>query len=402
MQKSSWRALAAVCVVGALVVRLLVVALYRKGGSDLQIFYYFADFAHGGHNPYHPPADAPIAVIHSDNPPFLIRGMALLLGIYHSRDTLRVASAILEAGTVFTILAFAPRSRVWRLAVGSFVAFNPFTLIAWTAFFEDKGEIFLLLVILLIAIERGQLALAWAASAVVGALNWLIVFVPALLVETYRRLGRRRAALCLGAFGLLYAASYIPYFPSDLEAYVRRSDQLGAPYHASIDVFLVEAGIYTPALVKVLVPLSLVAVYVAQLRRLISVEETVVLSVLAVFVFLPNHTTHRIALTTLPFLFIIRLTAGRLAMIWLASGLGAVADLVARYGVPFGGHLGPLASAIARIFGPTLGAPGYVAIGNSLTFLMLVLFATDKLHARRGYVLRRDAALRPSSAQPPG
>jgi hypothetical protein len=392
--------LVAAVVVGALLARLLVVALYRKGGTDLQIFYFFADFVHGGHNPYHPPANAPIAIIHSDNPPFLIRGMALLLAIYHSRDTLRVASAILEAVTVFTILAFAPRSRVWRLAVGSFVAFNPFTLIAWTAFFEDKGEIFLLLVILLIAIERGQLALAWAASAVVGALNWLIVFVPALLIETYHRLGRRAATLCLAAFGFVYVVSYIPYFPSDLEAYVRRSDQLGAPFHASFDVFLAEAGLYTPALVAVLVPLSLVAIYAAQLRRLISVEETVVLSVLAVFVFLPNHTTHRIALTTLPFLFIIRLTTARLAMIWLASALGAIADIVARNGVPFGSHLGPLASAAAHIFGPRLGAPGYVAFGNTLTFLMLGLFVTDKLHERRARVLRCDANVQLSSVQP--
>jgi hypothetical protein len=408
MSKGRWSLLAGGMVVGAFVVRIAVIALYQKGGSDLQFFYYFGNLVRLGRNPY---SAAPVALggvdhVTGDVPPFLFGTMSLLLAIHNSRNTLRVASAVVEAATVLVILAFAPRSRAWRLSVSSFVAFNPFTLIAWTAFFEDKAEMFFVLVVMLIALERGNFLISSLMSFVMAAVNWLIVFIPALIVHTYSRFGRRRCIAYTSVFLAVYALSYSLYFPSNLEAYVRRAGAIRQPYHASLDVFLSEAGLYSPMLIKIVVPLSLMLIYLAYFRRLIDVRETIVLTILASFVFLPDHTTHRIALTTLPFLFILRLTPSRMAMIWGAALLGAIADIVARYGVPVVGTSGSIGHAVEEVFGPRLGSPGYAFFANTLTFLMLGLFARDKFRERKGLRLidrprllrRRD--LRVSDASP--
>jgi hypothetical protein len=384
MTGNRWNLLVGGLVLGAFVVRLIIIALYRRGGTDLQIFYYFSNLVRGGHDPYHSPAHGPIDPIHGDDPPFEYGAMALLLAIHNSRDTLRVASAFIEAATVLIILLRAPRSRTWRLSVASFVAFNPFTLIDWTAFFEDKGAMFFCLVIILIALERGRIMMSWVMSLVLAILKWLIVFAPALVIHTYSRLGKRATAVYFVGSLFFYALSYLLFFPSNLRAYSRRSDHVGvAPYHASLSTFLWRAHLYSPIFVRIVVPVSLLLIYLAYLRRHIDVRETIVLSVLASFVFLPDNATHRVALTTLPFLFILRLTPARMALIWGAALLGSVAEVVARYGVPILHRGTVVADAISRLFGTGLGSLGYVFFGNALTFVMLALFARDKWCARK-------------------
>jgi hypothetical protein len=384
MTSRRWNLLVGGLVLGAFVVRLIIIALYRRGGTDLQIFYYFSSLVRAGADPYHAPAHGPIDPIHGDDPPFEYGVMALLLAIHHSRTTLRVASALIEAVTVLVILVSAPRSRAWRLSVASFVAFNPFTLIVWTAFFEDKGAMFFCLVVILIALEREKILVSWLATLVLAVTKWLIVFVPALAIHTYSRLGRRPSITYLVSFAFCYALSYLLFFPANFRAYSRRSEHVGGPpYHASLTIFLSKAHFYSPVFVRVVVPLSLLLIYIAYLREHIDIRETIVLTVLASFVFLPDNATHRVALTTLPFLFIVRLNPARLALIWGAALLAAWAEVVARYGVPVL-HKGTLvADAISKLFGTALATPGYVFFGNALMFVMLALYARDKWSARK-------------------
>jgi hypothetical protein len=341
----SWRARIVLLAAAALVVRLVVIAL-TDGGADLAIYEFFGGYALDGVNPYDVPPGGPIEPRFADSPPLEFALFAGLLALHDSETTLRIFFALCDAGTILLIGLAFPIARGWRLRLLLFYAFNPFVLTAWTAFSEDKTFLFLLIALVLLALLRERLGMAWTATALLSALKFLgAFFAPVLALHTLRARGARGLipiALC----GLFVALTCLIWFPDSLNMLDNRRlrGSLSEPIHASPWLFADEAGLYLSWLPQVVMALSLLAVIWLHLRERVDVREAVVLSIAAGYVFLPDSPSNRILLVLLPFLLLADLSARGWLLLWLASLPAAAAVMQASRDLPAG---------IIDVIGPT-------------------------------------------------
>ena len=136
-------------------------------------------------------------------------GVAGLLALHDSPDTLRVVFALADAGTLVLLGLWFPRGHAWRFGFLVFYAFNPFVLLSFTAFAEDKTLLFLGIVVWIGALERDRQGLAWGAAILSMApryiwwmmpiLAGLILPVPLTMLTSRASVGRwmRRKGLLL-------------------------------------------------------------------------------------------------------------------------------------------------------------------------------------------------------------
>jgi hypothetical protein len=342
---ATWPTRVALLAVAALVVRLVIVAV-TDGGSDLTIYHYFGGLGLHGPNPYDAPLGGPIEPRFADSPPLEFALFAGLLALHDSATTLRIFFALCDAGTILLIGLAFPYARAWRWRLLLFYAFNPFVLTAWTAFAEDKTLLFLLIAALLLSLEGGRLAAAWAATAALTALKFLgAFFAPVLALHTLRRLGRRGLfpiAVCAAAVAL----TCLLWFPDSLHMLDNRRARaaMPEPIHASPMLFLSHVGLYVTWLPQVLMGLSLLAVLVLYVREKLDVSEAVVLSIAAGYVYLPDQPSNRILLVLLPFLLLHDPSRRAWLLLWLASLPAAAAVIEASRDLPPG---------IASVIGPS-------------------------------------------------
>jgi hypothetical protein len=365
----SWRRTVFAVAALALVVRLAIAAV-TGGGNDLKIYYAFASLAADGQNPFDPPAGFEFPERLSDNLPGEYLLFAGLLRIVDSPDTLRVLFAFADAGVVLLVGLLYPRPIAWRAAFVAFYAFNPLVLGSWTATAEDKTIVFGLVAAMLCALELRRFAASWGAAAVVGVLKGLsLFFAPFLAWETWRERGLRVAALCVAGFGAVMLLGHLPWFPDAFGVYEQRNEHIDArePGHAAFTQLLDRAGLYDPALVKVGVPLLLVATFAAYVVRWIDVREGIVLASLATLVLQPDHAYTRALLAALPFLLVIALTPRRWAVLWAVSSVAAVGVYFQQERDGLGGY----------------GSLAHVIVANVFLVLVLAYWARDKWAARR-------------------
>jgi hypothetical protein len=372
-REESWRRLVIAVAALALVVRIGLIA-GTGGGFNLRIFYWFGDLVARGINPYHaPPGTGAHDPQYGDNPPMELIVFAGLLKIHNSPDTLRVFFALMDAVVILLVGFLYPLGRVWRANFIVLYGFNPLLLEEWTGFADDKAILFALIVVVLLGLEQGRLALSWGATAVLIAFKWLgVAFVLPLALHSARRVSRRALALGAGAFVAFIAAWQIPYFPDNLEAFSRRSDRISIdpPIHASPTQILSHLGIYSSAIPRVFIVVSLLAVYALFVYRRLDVREAVVLSVFCSYVALPDEGANRMLLITLPFLFIVAMTPRRWLALWAVSFLAAAAVLVEFRNVPI--------DLVEKIFG-SYGSLKHVLFANTVMALVVFYYVRDKL-----------------------
>ena len=347
--------------VAALCVRLVVIRTWSGGGYDLQIYRYFSDLAARGIDPYAAPPNGPVPGIYGDNQPFEFLLLGGLLRVHSSADTLRYFFAVLESATVAVIgFGFSSRSKRWRLAVMTLVAFSPFVLLSWSAATEDKSITLLLLVLVLVCVERGWITAAWAVATVLMVIKFeSLFFLIPFAAYTFKHRGARFTATAIGLFAAGVVIAEAPYFPTSLRAYSRRSARIDyTPGHSSPTIILDRLGLYDHRMVRPLIVVSLVLVAFAFVRGWIDVSSAIVLSMFASFFFLPDESYDRIALIVLPLIFIIRLTRMRLIWIWLVTIVSAVALYTVSFTVPSIAN----ASALVR----TASRPIRVSTGRHL------------------------------------
>ena len=353
----------------ALVLRLAIAAV-TGGGNDLKIYYAFSHIVVQGGNPYAPPAgfDQPERL--SDNLPAEYLLFAGLLEIDNSRYMLRALFALADAGVVLLIGLAYPRPILWRAAFTGFYAYNPLVLGSWTATAEDKTVLFLMFVALLWALELGRPIAGWGVATAMGVIKGVsLVFAPFLAWQTWRDGGLRRAAACGAGFVLAMAIAHLPWFPDAFDVYERRSGHIDdrVPAHASLTQLLDRAGLYDPAIVKIGVPLMLVAAFAAYVVRRIDVREGIVLASLATLVLQPDHAYTRALLAALPFLFLIELTPRRWAVIWAVSALASIGIYLQQERGQLGGY----------------GSIPHVLVANAFLVLVVGYWVRDRAAARR-------------------
>jgi hypothetical protein len=239
---------------------------------------------------------------------------------------------------------------------------------SWTATAEDKTILFLLFVALLWSLEAGRHVAGWATATAMGVLKGVsLVFVPFLAWETWRERGLRVAAACVAGFAAIMLLAHLPWWPDAFEVYDRRNGHIEfrEPGHASFTQLLDRIGLYDPALVKVGVPLMLVAAFGAYVARWIDVREGIVLASFATLVLQPDHAYTRALLAALPFLFLIDLTVRRWAVMWVVSTIAAAGVYLQQERGELGGY----------------GSVAHVVVSNAFLVLVLAYYVRDKAAA---------------------
>jgi hypothetical protein len=371
LMERRWGLTVAAIAAAALLVRVGVIAA-SGGGFDLDVYVYFARLALAGRNPYEVGDVDPIGAQEAVNLPLEHLLFAGLLELRDSPDTLRYFLALCDTATVAVIGLWPGRSTAWRLALMTFFAFSPFVLYSWTGHAEDKSLLFLGITVLLILLERGRWAGAWAVTAALAAFKWIGAFWAApLALATYRARGLRYAAVAVAAFLVVFALAHLPWLPESLDAYDHRSDRLGLaePLHAAILKPLAEIGLYDPAMARFGTLLLLGAVYLWYLRGGLAITEAVVLSIVAAYLLLPDQSNNRILQIALPVLFVIRITPWRMLWLWAVSFVAAAALVVQLDG--------KLQGSLGKVFGD-YGSLRHVIVMNTILVSVLIWFALDR------------------------
>jgi len=374
------RAIVIAIAILALATRILLIA-HSHGGQDLQVYTYFSRLALHGHNPFTPPSGGLFAAYHSNSPPIEVAVYAGLLAIHDSPTTLRVLFALADAATVLLIGLCFPRPWRWRLPWVVFFAFNPFVLVSWTTFAEDKTLLFLGICLWILALERGREWGAWITATALTVFKFLGAFaLPALALDTYRK--RHWWVLAPAAvFVLAFLLSNVPWFPHSLAAFSRRNQRLdlGYPIHASPMLVLASLHIYAPVEATLLTIVAIVAVLVAFFARRIEMREALVMSLVAGYLFLPDDAFDRLLLITLPVMLLLELSLARWVAVWAISSVAALGAVVATRGAPhaLAGIRGPLRS----LFGHD-GTLRHALWMILLTVSVFAMYAYDRRRAR--------------------
>lgn len=364
----------------AVVVRVLIIA-HSHGGSNLAIYTYFSRLALHGANPFNPPAAGAIKPVYSNSPPLEVAIFTALLAVHDSPTTLRLLFVLGDVAVLLLIGFCFPRPRGWRLAFMLFYAFNPFVLLAWTTYAQDKTWLFFGIAALLLALERGRDWAAWLAATALAIVKFLGAFAaPALALHWFRR--RRWWALApVAAFLVVLALSNLPWFPRSLDAFTRRNDLLAVnpPIHVAPTLLLAKLGIYAPIEAKLLPAAAAIVALALFLARRIDIREAMVWSLFAGYVFLPDTDFDRLLLITLPFFLILDMSVGRWVVVWIVSCVAALAGAVATHDVPhaFSAFAGTLHALFARE-----GTVRSVLWMNLLTVLVLAYYFVDRRAGR--------------------
>jgi hypothetical protein len=376
----SWRTAVIVVAVCAFAVRVLIMAL-SNGGNDLRIYTYFSHLPLDGFNPFDAPPGGLFPPHQSDQPPLEVAIYAGLLHLHDSPTTLRVLFALADVGVILLMGFWFPRPRRWRAWFIAFYAFNPFVLLAWTVFAEDKTLLFLGIVLWIGALERDRQWGAWAAASALAAFKYLGAFaLPALALHSYRTRGSW-VLRPIAVFVTVVLLSTLPWFPDSLDAWAHRNTRLSIdpPIHASPTLVLARLGLYAPIEAKILTALAIVAVLALFWARRIDIREALIWSLFAGYIFLPDDPFGRLLLITLPFMLILEYSAARWLAIWVVSSILAVAGAIAVRGVP--GALSALAGPLEAIFGRE-STVQHVLWMNVLPLLILAFYLADRKRGR--------------------
>ena len=390
LSRSGWRITVAAIALLAFAVRVILVA-HTHGGSDLRNYTYFARIAFRGHDPFTPPVHGEFPPSFANSPPVEFGIFDLLLHVSNSPTTLRWAFALADVATLLLIGFGSNRPRTWRLAFMLFFAFDPFVLISWTVFAEDKTIIFFWIALLIIALDGERLYLTWFSTTVLTVFKFLGVFAaPVLAIDSWRRRGSASLAPIAG-FVVISALSNALWFPHSLKAFSRRNVRVGIdpPIHASPTMVLSKLHIYATWEVKPLMIVLLLVIFVAFLYRRLSIQEATVWSLFAGYVFLPDDSFDRLLLISLPFLLLVSLSWRQWLALWGWSCVTALGAEIAVHGVPHALHFagGPLQTAFGHD-----GTIVHALWMNSFVVLVLVLY----------WIARRRGGLSPAPGRTPG
>jgi len=379
--------------VGAAIARLLAMAAYRYGGDDLTVYTYFSRLLLHGHNPFDAPEAGAVDPVYADNPTGLLGLFAGVLQLYDSRTALRVLFVIADLATVLAMAFLFRRPMWWRGHLMLLVAFNPFILVRWHFYAADKTVLFLWIALLIAFLEQERHALAWTATTALGVLKWMSAYIVLPLAAfTASRRGPGRALIAVALSLLAVAVTTIPFFPDSLQPWHRRQDRLDhRPDHESVTRLLDAVGLWDPLIVKIFVPMALIAIFVLFLADRIDIRDAVVLSLAASLILLPDIT--RTEFIAVPFLLLVTLTKWRLVAIWTAATLSAIAEV----GASSKAESLPFSSLLERLFASSEydGSLFYVFVVNLFLFVVLAIYAADRLRGHVDVELSRDLRFHP-------
>jgi hypothetical protein len=381
--QASWAILIALITFGALLLRIFAGPILNPyGGGDLDIYYYFSHIVLDGGNPYTAPDNGPIPGFYGDNTVFHMSSLAGLLWIHDSKDTLRMFFILFDVAMIPLIGFYARRPRSWRLAVAVFYAFCP-AVIVWTEYTGDYPVEIFSIFLIVFAVERSAMALAWAATTFLALFKWMSgFFLIPFAMYARSRMTLRMFLIASALFGLAFVSSHLPFFPDNLVAYDRREARTHlTPGHASWTQIPYDLGVYNGRFPQLFIYGGLAATYALFALRRIDIREAIALALLFAFVALPDQGLGRIVLIALPFLLLIRLTPWRYAALWAVATMAGLAVLFSVGRTPFEATSGAHYEAAHWLFGDYASLQ-HVLWANAPLALLVGLYAYDKWTGR--------------------
>ncbi|MHB8490661.1 MAG: hypothetical protein ACYDA6_00385 [Solirubrobacteraceae bacterium] len=345
----AWR-VAVLGICGAAFAARLAVIGHSHGGEDLRMYVYFSRVALHGLNPYSAHPHALFVVSDGNNTPLEVAAFAGMLAIHDSPTTLRLLFALADVAVLALVGLRLRRTRAWRAAFMAFYAFNPFVLISWTAFAEDKTILFLGIVVWLMALEDDLGWGAWMVTAALAVFKFLGAFaVPAQAVHSWRE-HRRSAVAPIVVFAGVFVIGSLPWLPQSLDAFTRRDARLALdpPIHASVMIVVSRLGLYSPIEARVLPIIGISAVLALFVARRMDIREAVVWSVFAGYIFLPDDDFGRLLLISLAAMLILHPSRRQWLALWATTCVEALAVLLIQHAEPHSlrGLLSPLRSLL--------------------------------------------------------
>jgi len=305
----------------ALLLRLLLIRyITLDSGDDLRIYTYFGNLMAHGANPYDPPLDSPINRHYANIAPLNLAFFAAILRLWDSPSALRVTFAIVDALLLLTVGFLVRRPWTWRRDVMLFYAFNPLVLITLVVNSQDKVVVLWLMTLLLVAVEANRVVASIALTTLLTLYRWLGAFFILPIALYFARSWRSFSAM-LGAFGVAVVVSHLFYWPDNLIIYASRSARtlIDPPIHASPTILLDAIGYYSPTFVPISILVSLALFYALFAFEKIGIVELIVLVTFFTNMGAPELPISRILMVALPILWIIRLPAERVWVLWIVA-----------------------------------------------------------------------------------
>ena len=364
----------------ALLARLLLIHYVTlDAGDDLRIYTYFGDLMAQGANPYDPPVDSPINRHYANIAPLNLAFFAAILRLWDSPAALRVTFAVVDALLLLTVGFLVRRPWTWRRDVMLFYGFNPLILITLVVNSQDKVVVLWLMALLLVAVEANRMVASIALTTLLTLYRWLGAFFILPLALYFARSWRALAAM-LGGFGVAVVASHLVYWPDNLIIYASRSARtlIDPPIHASPTILLDAIGYYSPTFVPISIFVALAVAYALFAFEKIGIVELIVLVTFFTNMGAPEVPVSRILMVALPILWIIRLPAERVWVLWI------VATAATFFVRPELGHtvLATLPVAVQPAMEWLLSPVPNALIMNTLPALLLVWYCIDKATGR--------------------
>jgi hypothetical protein len=364
LDAATWRKLILAVAGVALLIRAVLAIRYLSagtggGGYDFRWYRAVGSAARDG-NPYTahlvPPVDIPPLQV------LTFAGLGIGAGV-----PLRTLFMLGDVAIVLIAGLGLKQSRVWRLNLACWIAFNPMLLLIWDITVEDKNLYILCVIAAIAAVQHGRHYVALAAAGTFMLFKYVGGFlVPPIAWLIARTEGWRRAIIAVGALGAIFALSQIPWFPDSLDSFGRRNGRASweHPGHTTWTILLDKVHLYDPALVKIIIVGGVATAYGLLLKGRIGTVESMTLALIAAFFALPDSSPDRIMLLTVLFILITPLTGAGWGVLWVASTIGALANGI------FGWI--PYLTGVKTLTDNLTGAYGGV---RSVIFSNLVLFA---------------------------
>jgi hypothetical protein len=371
--------------------------------ADLRNYYWPAQAALRGENPYALWASGKSGEFRSDMAPLELAIFAMTLAVWNDPRAIQVLFALFDALNIVLLGALLNRSRL-QLPFQIFYALGPLTIYNLVLVPADKTIVltltFSIFYLLTLSTNRelqiancvarmtphaSRAILVVLLAALLAAFKWLSVFylLPLLLFVSRDWRGFvKHSAL----FGVVVVLAHLPWLPDWLYVYQFRAGRTATPMHTAPAVLLNAVGWFDKNGLMIILIVSLLAIYALFWLKRIDLFESIALATATGILWTPDMDPVHLSLIVITFLLITDWARqARLATIWsLSFWVAAVYALSTRTGFTRYGL--PDLRALVGIYGSVqMILLSYVLFGTVIGFYLY-----DKL---RGCPVGRDVLI---------
>ncbi len=316
-------ALISVMIIGVVLRLLIVFGVEWMNDADLRNYYWAAQQAVIGNNPYRLWSQN-LSGPRSDLLPLELMLLAFAVRIGQAPIAIRLLFVVVDTAVLWSLFWLYLDRPLQQLLWVALYAISPGTLYFFTMTPSDKP--FILLVFILILLFQEKWKNRWFScypsllTGLLGAFKWFGLFfaVPVAWESSRKRILRFFGYIAV--IGGIFFLGHIPWFPDWAVVYRFRSMRFVEPFHTGIAVLLSHIGLPMVKLYHPLMILSWGTVTWLYLKGHLDAPSTMVLSVISLLIWAPDMTPQMLFLLTLMALVVVKWdTPLRAISVWIGT-----------------------------------------------------------------------------------